>query len=484
MNGPSAISGGPARVLEALRRHGKERPTSTAIVQADAGEGWTYGRLLDEVIAVGAGLEREVPPGSAVVVRAGNTPDFIAAYLGVLLSGRRVQPVSPLAAEPEVVVAAQRTGAGGAVGEPRLLDPLRSLDVNCLDSRGAWRAGGKFSMREGGDLLLQSSGTTGFPRIAVRSGASLDAVAENVVLATSLTWEDRVLVAIPLHHSYGMENGLLGPVLAGATVVLCPALDITATAAGLMRTGVTVFPGVPFLFDLLSRQEPCPARSLRLAYSAGTSMPLSVAARFAERFGVEAGSLYGATEVGSVTFGDPGDPSFDPAGVGRPMRGVSIRVLGPNGEPLRPGTSGEIAVRAPSMLTRYVDGAAPTLDGHFLTGDLGSLDDRGNLTISGRLKLLIDVGGAKVNPLEVERVLVAHPDVGECVVVPVPVSETVTRLRALIVARHGDVRIEDVRAYARSRLAPYKVPREWATVSSLPKTATGKVIRVGPEHVG
>ncbi len=468
------------RLLDALRRHATERPESTAVVPYDGGEAWTYVRLHERVVAMACALNGALAPDGVVVLCCGNRPEFIAAFLGVLHSGRSVQPISPLAAPVERVAAAERTGAACALGEKQLLEPLRSRVDTLFDLSNGWPANHtEDSAGVSGSepqLLLQSSGTTGFPRIAVRSGGSLDAVAENVVTAAGLTPDDRVLVTIPLHHSYGIENGMLGPIMAGAAIHLCPALDAAASLAGIGTA--TVFPGVPFLFALLARQAGgAPAGSLRAAYSAGTAMPPAVAASFRERFGIAVGQLYGATEIGSVTFGDPHDEGFEAAGVGRPLPGVSIRILGPDGSALPCGRTGEVAVRAPSMLTRYVDGEAPMRDGHFLTGDLGSLDARGTLTISGRLKLLIDVGGAKVNPLEVERVLAEHPGVRECVVVPLRVSETVTRLKAVIVARGGDFDAADVRAFARSRLAPYKVPREWTTVASLPKTATGKVLR-------
>jgi acyl-CoA synthetase (AMP-forming)/AMP-acid ligase II len=143
---------------------------------------------------------------------------------------------------------------------------------------------------------------------------------------------------------------------------------------------------------------------------------------------------------------------------------------------------GHVAVSAASMLRGYLgdDHSPTTIDGFFPTGDLGRLDERGNLTITGRIKLLIDVGGLKVNPLEVEQVLAEHPGVATCVVVPVRVSETVSRLKAIVTPRPDvaePLEPAALRSFARSRLAGYKVPRVFEVRDRLPTSATGKILR-------
>ena len=132
------------------------------------------------------------------------------------------------------------------------------------------------------------------------------------------------------------------------------------------------------------------------------------------------------------------------------------------------------------MLSEYIDGERPLLsDGHFLTGDLGRLDATGALTITGRIKLLIDIAGRKVNPLEVERVLSAHPAVGECIVVPLRVSETLNRLRAVVIPADpaSPPTPIELRQFARARLSTYKIPRLFDIRATLPRSAAGKVLR-------
>jgi long-chain acyl-CoA synthetase len=206
-----------------------------------------------------------------------------------------------------------------------------------------------------------------------------------------------------------------------------------------------------------------------LVYSAGGPLPGPVRDRFSSRFGVRVGQLYGMTEIGSVTFNDPNGASFDPSSVGSAMNDVSIRIA----------SDGEVIVRAPSMLSEYIGEPLPLIDGHFRTGDLGQLDVHGRLTITGRARLLIDTGGLKINPLEVEGVIVQHPGVAECVVVPVRQSQTVERICVVVVARDEQAppTVESIRSFARERLAAYKVPRLVLFRDRLPKTATGKIQR-------
>jgi acyl-CoA synthetase (AMP-forming)/AMP-acid ligase II len=168
-------------------------------------------------------------------------------------------------------------------------------------------------------LLLQSSGTTGAPKMAIRSGASLDAVAWAGADVQGLTPADRVLACIPLSHSYGMENGMLSPVFAGCSVWLTEGFDADEVAHQ-WHAGVTVFPGVPFMFEALGQRmaDGGGAGALRLAYSAGGPMPAGVESRFRAAAGKRIGQLYGATELGLATFGHPDAPGFDPASVGTP----------------------------------------------------------------------------------------------------------------------------------------------------------------------
>ena len=474
------------RLLQRLTRHARRTPDAPAVRDAARGSAVSWRELEAGVAATAAALSRAIEPGDVVMLVLPNGAQLVASFLAVLAAGGCAFPVAPESTAAELATAAERSGAVAAIGAEAALAPLhvrhkcpgvgQGTDPVRLVARDPRRAG----------LLLQSSGTTGMPKIVFRSAASLDAVADAMCESIGFGAGDRVLMCLPLCHSYGVEHGLLAPLWAGSCVHLCDGFDLNVVRVQLADGGVTIFPGVPFMFDTLARLaggDTLP--SLRRAYSAGGPLPAAVYNAFHDRYRVRVSQLYGATEIGSVTYGDPLANDFNPAGVGRPMPGVSVRILDPVDprvdRPLPPGAEGHVAVRAASMLDHYVgDDTPPTTGGYFLTGDLGRLDTGGTLTVTGRTKLLIDVGGRKVNPLEVEAVLAQHPLVERCVVVPVHVSDTVSRLKAVVIPRRVDGRefaADALRQFARERLVPYKVPRVFETRPSLPLSPTGKVLR-------
>jgi len=480
------------QVLDRLARYAGERPHDIAVAQvipcARRAE-WTWSRLHDAVRGIADHIRRRVQPGNVVMLISPNRPEFIAAYLGVMAADAVVFPVHPALTSPELREAARRSQSRMIIaGEVtrRLIDD-EGLEWVDLDSITAMRSS-KCSVARGeldlAAMLLQSSGTTGTPKIVHRSGGSLDAVAKNVCGATGLSERDSVLAAIPLGHSYGVENALLAPIIAGAAIQLMDGFDPAVAADQLTTAGITVFPGVPFMWQALMERSPqLSVPRLRLAYSAGGPLPRSVFEACAAGMNIRVGQLYGSTEVGSVTFNDPRQADHDPIAVGRAMHDVSILILDAQSldihRPLRTGDEGHVAIRSPSMLDRYIDEPVSAHhQGYFLTGDLGRLDEKSNLAITGRVKRQIDVGGFKVNPLEIEGVLCQHPAVRECVVVPMAMSATVDRLKAMVVLddKAPAISPEELRQFARERLASHKVPRLIELREDLPRSPTGKIL--------
>jgi acyl-CoA synthetase (AMP-forming)/AMP-acid ligase II len=468
-------------LLARLERHALERPDAPAYRLGSAT--LTYRDLVGAIETLAGRLEGELPAKAVVLLSCSNRLAYPVAFLAIHAAGCIVFPVSTEMTEVELSRAVAESGALGIVGEDRAVDLLRgSMQLVIRTSDVPLIGTGRLGCRDAGDLLLQSSGTTALPKIVRRSGASLDRVAEAVAVSVGFGAGDSVLMTVPLTHSYGLEHGLLAPVWAGSCTVLCSGLDLTVVRSELSGGAITIFPGVPSSFEMLAgiADRALKMPSLRTAYSAGAPLPRAIFEAFLGRFGISVGQVYGATEIGSVTFNKPSE-DFDPSSVGEPMRDVSVRILNiDESDVLLPsGQEGMVAVRAASMFSGYLDGSAEMMDGHFLTGDLGRLDDRNRLYITGRIKLLIDVGGLKVNPQEVEAVLQLHPAVGACVVVPIAQSQTVSRLKAVITPRDPSraVPIEELRAFARSQLSGYKVPRWFEVRSSLPRSDTGKILR-------
>jgi len=478
-----------AALLRAVERHALERPDEPAVVDIGSGgeRATTWAGLARGCRAVSTYVSRMARGDGPVVLRTPNGSEFATLFLGILGAGREAFPVPVSAGPAEVFRAAGSSGAAliiadglDAAHETQGRPLVRPEDAIAGCGEKEWTASGA-----GAGVLLHSSGTTGLPKIVRRSAEALDAVALAVREAAALTRDDRVLGAVPMSHSYGLENVLLGPVLAGATIIAIPLLDAGFVDAALAHR-CTVFPAVPFLIEMLSTCTRRQESWLRLVYSAGAALPSRVEEGFRRSFGMRVGQLYGATEVGSVTFEDPSAPWFDAGCAGAPMRGCEILVSDADSasaeRPAPAGVEGHVLVRSASMLSGYMDAPDPCVGGFFPTGDLGSIDDRGRLRITGRLKLMIDVGGAKVNPLEVERALCSCPGVAECAVVPVRASDTVSRLCAVVVRTPDDPADEArLRAFARERLAAFKVPRLYEFRERLPRSATGKVLRASIE---
>jgi acyl-coenzyme A synthetase/AMP-(fatty) acid ligase len=326
-------------------------------------------------------------------------------------------------------------------------------------------------LRESG-LLLQSSGTTGLPKIVCRPVATVDASARQIVESVGLQESDHVLMCVPISHSYGLEHGLLATIASGAATHLTPGFDVGVIGRELVQSSISILPAVPAVFEMLVRFDDLPATfpRLRLTYSAGGSLPVGVNNAFQKRFGARVGQIFGASEIGSVTFADPRDERFDPISVGRAMPGVEMKV----------DADSQLIVRAPSQMRGYLgEETSFTPDGYFPTGDLARIDEDGQLTLTGRLKLLIDIAGRKVNPLEVEQAIMRHPQVAECVVVSVPQAETLRRLRAFIIpaSAHSSATADELRIFLKDKLSPYKIPRTFEFCTSLPRSATGKILR-------
>ncbi|MEM9914805.1 MAG: class I adenylate-forming enzyme family protein [Planctomycetota bacterium] len=476
-----------------LRRHAADRGDEAAVrvigPLIDTHPPLTWSALWRQVQTVAARLDASLPPDATVMTLSPNRPAGVPMFLGVLYAGQTVFPVDAALTAVELKQLIERADVDLVVADdsvkPRLADiniPVISLDDFVSPREDEDSRNPSADRSDDAWLLLQSSGTTGGPKIVKRSGPSLDAVARNVANAVGLRPDDRVVASVPLSHSYGIENGMLAPIVAGACALHHVAEDhqpgrgFDPTLA--VTSGATVLPGVPAMFEMIDRMG-AGRGAIRVAYSAGATLPPELAQRLEARDGLRLGQLYGSTEIGSVTFGPT------PGNVGQPMHGVDILILDPHHPdpalPLADGEEGHVAVRSPSMFDRYLGPNELTddslADGYFLTGDLGRRSADGSLHITGRLKLLIDVGGVKVNPIEVEQVLAEHPQVDECVVVPDPVSPTINRVKAVITAANGHVDDGVLRKFLRQRLAAHKIPRTFEVRADLPKSPTGKVLR-------
>jgi long-chain acyl-CoA synthetase len=342
----------------------------------------------------------------------------------------------------------------------------------------------KISEPRGPALVLYTSGSTGRPKGALLAhpalAFALRSWAEPVM---ALTPDDVVLAALPLSHSYGLNGALLAPLVAGATVRLVERFTADGVADLLARGGATVFPGVATMFRrLLDLDSFRGGATLRLALSGAAPCPWEIAHEWHARTGVRIVRGYGMTELFRPISYLAADTQDRPDAIGRAVPGVELRVVDERGDAVVAGEVGELLVRTPAAMEGYLNAAADTdaalVDGWFHTGDLATVSVDGWVRITGRKRERILRGGYSVFPSEVESVLLAHPEVAEAAVVGLPHSELGEEIAAFVALRPGScTTAEDLLAYCRDRLAVFKCPRRVTLVATLPRSATGKVLK-------
>ncbi|MEW2576297.1 class I adenylate-forming enzyme family protein [Streptomyces syringium] len=498
----------PGTLADLVRAAAKARPHATALRSGE--EALAFGALREAVRATARRLRHHAPPadGTAALLFE-NTPECAVAFLAAAYTGTRLVPLEPDTGEDRLLALRRELGPLTVIGHEA---KLRALRLPGAASADRWQGGGLLPVEEppggapaprsddapltaaGPDapfLYQYTSGSTGEPKAAVHSQRDLVHGGEIYAHTYGITAADRILAAVPLLHSFGMVAGLVTALYTGAELVL-PGRFVPARLLRTVREqACTVLVTTPLACDLLARsaaadrgQPPLPG-SLRLCLSSGAALPAPVADRFREHCGAVVQQVYGSTEAGIIAAQRVEDEGAD-RGVGSPVRGVRIRLVDERGQDMPPGATGSLWVRTPAMFTHYLDRPGPTgqafRDGWYVTGDMARTDSEGRLHLVGRKDSFINVGGKKVNPTEVEEVLLAHPAVAEAVVWGERgeqedgtdgVSE---RVRATVVAR-APLSAADLAAHCRGRLLPHQVPGGVEFVASLPKSTLGKIRR-------
>jgi long-chain acyl-CoA synthetase len=493
-------------LTEDLYAHAEARGSHAALVFGE--ERLSYADLLDRVERLAHGLTASgIGAGDPVALLLPNSPAYVISWLAITGIGAVVVPLNPMFKQDELDFYFRKSAVRAVIGdEPRIAVSERIVErwddgvrlISTAAARGRAlslerlieeHAGVRLSTRAADeDYVFQySSGSTGRPKRVARTHGQCWAEADSYMASMGITPADTLFCAIPLFHTYGMGNCLTTFVRTGSTLVIMeepnPFILNRGRALELLeRHGVTIFPGVPFNFRLLADlEDPADLSSLRLCFSAGTALPEPAFLGFRDRCGVAVRQLYGSTEAGVMTINMDPDPVATSASVGTPAPGVQVIVVDDAGLPLPQGREGEIAVSGPAITRGYADMDELTRetfrDGYYFTGDIGRLDAEGRLFITGRKKLFIEVAGHKVDPVEVEDVLVAHPKVREAVVVGVKGrTEGEEIVKAAVVPMDGCEQRELI-AFCQERLANFKVPQIVEFREEIPRSPLGKILR-------
>lgn len=338
-------------------------------------------------------------------------------------------------------------------------------------------------------LVLHTSGTTARPKIVPLSQRNLAISAGNIRGSLALTPDDRCLNVMPLFHIHGLLAALLASLSAGASVVTTSGFDAFKFFAWIDETHPTWYTAVPTMHQLVlsraGRQKEVIARNpLRLVRSSSASLPPTVMAELEETFGCPVIEAYGMTEASHQMATNPLPPAArKPGGVGLGA-GVKVAIMDDGGALLPQGVIGEVVIQGGNVTAGYENNpeanASSFTDGWFRTGDQGYQDADGYLFLTGRIKEIINRGGEKVSPREIDEVLLQHPAVAQAVAFGVPHDRLGEEVAAAVVLAEGASADEkELKEHAAKQLADFKLPKQILILADIPKGATGKVQRIG-----
>ncbi|MDP2996346.1 MAG: acyl--CoA ligase [Bryobacterales bacterium] len=502
------MSNYPSSIRQLLEIHAERQPDAPAIL-APGTEPLSYARLLEQVEkTVGAlaamGLERNHP----VALVLPNGPEQAVAFVAIA-SGMSCAPLNPayraeefdfylgdLGARALIVRRGIESAAVQAARQRGI--PIVELDPCAGQPAGVFSLAGPAShpsapptspQPEDTAMLLHTSGTTSRPKLVPLTQANVCISAVNIARSLLLTPEDRCLNVMPLFHIHGLLGAVLSSLAAGAGVVCTPGFDAIRFFRWLDEFKPTWYTAVPTMHQaILARaernREIVSAARLRFVRSCSSPLLPQVMVETERVFRAPVIESYGMTEATHQMASSPLPPrERKPGSVGL-AAGPEIAIMDQAGRLLPPLETGEIVIRGPSLTPGYLSNpqanAAAFTGGWFHTGDLGRLDEEGYLYITGRLKEIINRGGEKISPREVEEALLDCPGVREALVFAMPHRSLGQEVGAAIVLRDGSATSErEIRDFVARRLADFKVPRTVVFLPELPKGPTGKPQRIG-----
>jgi len=512
-----------ATIMDLLLYRAEERPDAPAL-QALAHDPLTYAALLELVRDTGSTLRGfGCAPDDRIAVVMGNGPEMATACLAISSIGVCV-PLNPDYTAQELSVLMHRLRVTHVVAGPEQVaarDTAGRLELPLIQIQpGESGRAGHFILGGPGDttpavasspapapratdvaMVLHTSGSTAEPKIVPLTHRNLMTSARNVVRSLGLGPRDVCLSTMPLFHIGALVDLLLAPLSAGGSVVVARSMSASDFFAHLEAFSPTWYQGVPtVLMEILRRSRspetpvtggttqpgangsaPEPATSLRFIRSVSSPCPPHVIEACEHHFGIPVIEIYGMTETAGVITSNPMPPGTRrPGSVGVPV-GPEVLIVDAAGNASTPGRRGEVVVRGDNVMPGYE--AAPGEDdgfwnGWLKTGDEGYLDDDGFLFLTGRIKELINRGGEKISPVEVDETVLAHPDVQDAAAFAYPHPTLGEEVALAVVPRAGrDIEKGELTAFCADRLAPFKVPRSIYVCDSLPRAPGGKLQR-------
>lgn len=493
---------------EMLAQTAKATPDKTAIIFHD--QRTSYREFDERANQIANGLiQLGIEPGDRVALYIHNLPIFMEAYYGILRAGASVVPFNVLYKAGEVEYILNDSGAKALLTFAPFAPVALAAAANALDLRhiivaapepiqGAtlWRDAFANATTTAPDTTVQdedvavicyTSGTTGHPKGAMLTHRNLVSNCEqcSVIEKIATRPDDVIWLALPLFHIYAMNVGMNLTVLHGATINLIERFDLTGSLAELQKNRCTVLYGAPPMFvgwAQVPTLKDYDLSTVRYIASGAAALPVRIMELFESMAGVPISEGYGLTEASPVVTSNAAGPVVKPGTVGPAIPGCEVKIVDEAGNEAPRGQMGEVICRGPNIMKGYWRQPQATADalrdGWLHTGDLGTMDDDGYISIVDRIKDMINVSGYNVYPREVEETLFKHPAVADAAVVQYPDPYQGESVLAFVVLKQGASATEqEIIDYCRSEIAVFKCPRKVIFTDALPKNSTGKVLR-------
>ncbi len=496
----------PRTILELLSSGKDEK----AALEAPGRRPSTYGKLRAQVVETvdrlnSLGIGRNDP----VAIVLPNGPSMASAFVSVA-SAAPAAPLNPAYREEELefylgdlkarlLLVDRESGAAARTVAARLSIPVAEIEEIPDDPAGSFRIGMAKSPTkallpgpsgaEDVALVLHTSGTTSRPKIVPLTHENVCASAANVAVSLSLTSSDRCLNVMPLFHIHGLIAAVLASFSAGASVCCTPGFNALKFFSWMEETRPTWYTAVPTMHQAIlaraDRNRDTIARNpLRFLRSSSASLPPQVMTALEQTFGAPVVEAYGMTEAAHQMAANPLPPRARKPGSVGVAAGPEVAIMDEAGNLLPPEVPGEVVIRGSNVTPGYQNNpsanATAFTRGWFRTGDQGVLDPEGYLRLTGRLKEIINRGGEKISPREVDEVLLDHPAVAQAVTFAIPHEKLGEEVGCALILKEGLTASEsEIRDYASKRLADFKVPRRVLFLEEIPKGPTGKLQRIG-----
>ena len=497
------MSVSPSTLPEFLERAPAD---AIAVILPEQNISITYGSLRRQVQAVAEQLAAAgIGRGDRVATSLTNGLPVIVSFLAAGVAGTAA-PLNPAYKEDEFRFYLEDTAAKVLILPPDGADDARRAAIARgvpiltieMDAAGTVSLSGVSGLKpvtpptiDDVALVLHTSGSTGRPKRVPLKHANLSISAQNVARSYALTKDDVSLCVMPLFHVHGLVASTLATFASGGTVVVPSKFSPLSFWRTARDHHVTWYSAVPTLHQLLlaragdpsdPSRRPAGTEKLRFIRSCSASLPPAVMHALEAAFGAPVLEAYGMTEAAHQMASNPLPPSARKPGSVGCGTDVQISIMDKAGAHLPIGEAGEVVIKGPNVITGYENNpeanASSFVDGWFRTGDQGVLDASGYLTLVARIKELINRGGEKISPREIDEVLLTHPSIAEAVCFGVPHGTWGEEVEAAVVLREGEtVSDADLIAFCKERLADYKRPKKIHITTTIPRTATGKIQR-------